>query len=746
LKNLQKKRHVILQTNEKTTSEIEKLRNTQESAKESFYRDQSELELFQGRLSFLKNVVENQEGLLDGAKRILEIKPKGLLGILADQIDTDDKNRLAIETGLGESARYLVFQKTEDAFSALEQLRKRGGGKVAMVGLDQIKKNPQDMVRPSLPKKDTIVGWADNLVTCKSTLRPAIQTLLGDILIVKNLSAAKDLLPLLDERVLRVVTLSGELVTGWGVLQIGSSEGEEVGLVGRQKRIKELENQIQQLKEKINSSENRIEELKERFIELNGENEKIQSQLLIATQELEYAVKERDKANFELESAENGLQSNIEERQRLLSEIEKGKVSLEDLRPKMEALTENREHLEKVTGQIQADVERLEEEERGMEEDVHRHNLSVVRLNGEARNLDLEIQRSEGLIKEIQETIQHRVEEIKKTEETITVLKQETENNEKLLIHDYKEKEDREKQQDAQERTYQDLKEEMDVRDKEVRQVRRDREQASEQIHQIEMKISDLEHQAGSLKNRIWESYEVHLDKAPIQEEMDLEEAEMQIADLKRRMKGLGAVNLMALEEYEQESERLTFLQQQRDDLLSAKETLKETILKINKTARKRFEDVFGEVRKNFKETFTQFFQGGEADLRISEDEDPLEAQVEIVARPAGKHFRDLSLLSGGERALTAISLLFALYLVKPSPFCILDEIDAPLDDANVRRFTRVLKEFSEKTQFIIVTHNKMTMRAANTLYGVTMEEEGVSRIVSVKFEEKEMEKALSQN
>jgi chromosome segregation protein len=424
-----------------------------------------------------------------------------------------------------------------------------------------------------------------------------------------------------------------------------------------------------------------------------------------------------------------------------LEAIERVKENLENLRPQMETLLEKREQIELISSQIQREVDGLEKEESVKGEEVHRLNIAVVRLNGEASNLDYDIERSRGLIQDIKTTIEQRSQEIESSERGIENYEKETDQNEKALVEDFSEKEVLEKGLGEREEAFQAMQEELRVREKGVREVRKDRDEASEKIHNLEMEISELEHQAKSLKERLWESYETDLEKVPSQDEIDLEEAEAEIEELKRKMKGLGAVNLTALREYEQEKERADFLSQQRDDLLSAEETLKETIQKINKTAHQRFDEVFTQVRKNFQETFRRFFQGGEADLRLAEGEDPLEAQIEIVARPAGKHFRDLDLLSGGERALTAISLLFALYLVKPSPFCILDEIDAPLDDANVERFTRVLSEYSEKTQFIIVTHNKMTMQVAQTLYGVTMEEEGVSKIVSVKFEDEEEKK-----
>ena len=216
------------------------------------------------------------------------------------------------------------------------------------------------------------------------------------------------------------------------------------------------------------------------------------------------------------------------------------------------------------------------------------------------------------------------------------------------------------------------------------------------------------------------------------------------VVEIQERLRRMGPVNLAALEEYEVQKERYEFLAKQRDDLLEAEDTLKRTIQKIDRTARARFLETYGKIRENFRITYAKFFEGGEADLFMATDEDPLEAAIQITARPRGKRLQNISLLSGGERALTAIALLFAIYLVKPSPYCILDEVDAPLDDANVNRFVRVIREFSKDTQFLIVTHNKGTMEAADSLHGVTMEEPGVSKLVSVRLGEQENESKTS--
>ena len=206
-------------------------------------------------------------------------------------------------------------------------------------------------------------------------------------------------------------------------------------------------------------------------------------------------------------------------------------------------------------------------------------------------------------------------------------------------------------------------------------------------------------------------------------------------SSLRNKITALGEVNSLAIEEYEKEKERLDFLSKQYDDLIKSEKLLNDTIKSINQTAKDQFQEVFDKVRKNFQIVFNQFFQRGEADIILHEDDDPLEGKIEIKVRPKGKALQTLTLMSGGEKTLTAISLLFAIYLVKPSPFCILDEVDAPLDDINISRFTSALRNFTNRTQFIVITHNKRTMEAADYMYGVTQEEEGLSKLVSVKFD-----------
>jgi chromosome segregation protein len=263
--------------------------------------------------------------------------------------------------------------------------------------------------------------------------------------------------------------------------------------------------------------------------------------------------------------------------------------------------------------------------------------------------------------------------------------------------------------------------------------------------HELEIKLSELMMKSENLVVRAREEYGflLELKEYADAQEFDIDAVREEGRALKEKIASLGPVNFAAFDEFKSESERLEFITTQRRDLVDAEETLLSTIDEINTTAQRTFGETFNKIRENFIATFKSLFdEGDECDLRLEDGVDPLEARIEIIAKPRGKRPTSIDLLSGGEKTLTAIALLFAIYLVKPSPFCILDEVDAPLDDSNIDRFSRILRKFSDNTQFIVVTHNKRTMEAANAMYGVTMEEEGVSKLVSVRFNEN----AIAQN
>ncbi|MGI9626391.1 MAG: chromosome segregation protein SMC, partial [Longimicrobiales bacterium] len=272
-----------------------------------------------------------------------------------------------------------------------------------------------------------------------------------------------------------------------------------------------------------------------------------------------------------------------------------------------------------------------------------------------------------------------------------------------------------------------------------VRDIRAAERQAVDRRHQLELERQDVENQVARIRERLEDEWgrplEMLVAEAPAIEG-DKDELRAELQDIVRGLDRLGPVNMLAVEEHAEESERLGFLTEQRDDLVAARDDLRSAIRQINQTATELFNNSFEAIRGHFRETFERLFQGGQADLWLADPENPLESPVEIHASPAGKKTQRIDLLSGGERALTALSLLFGIYLVKPSPFCVLDEVDAPLDESNIGRFIRLLQSFKDQTQFVVITHNPRTIEAADWIYGVTMEEPGVSSIVGVRLEE----------
>jgi chromosome segregation protein len=272
-----------------------------------------------------------------------------------------------------------------------------------------------------------------------------------------------------------------------------------------------------------------------------------------------------------------------------------------------------------------------------------------------------------------------------------------------------------------------------------ARQLRSAERAAVDDRHQLELERQEVSSRIGLIQERLEGEWGRPLDRLladaePV--EGTPEELQAELEDIVRKLEKIGLVNMLAVEEHEEENTRLGFLSEQRDDLVAARDDLKAAIRKINETAIELFEGTFEKIRENFRKTFTRLFEGGEADIWLTDPGDPLESPIEIHASPKGKKTQRIDLLSGGERALTALSLLFGIYLVKPSPFCVLDEVDAPLDESNIGRFIRLLQEFKDQTQFVLITHNPRSIEAADWIYGVTMEEPGVSTIVGVQLHE----------
>jgi chromosome segregation protein len=531
------------------------------------------------------------------------------------------------------------------------------------------------------------------------------------------------------------VTLSGTyFCRGKGIYYAGRSSGE-ASLLGRVERMEEMGSSISQLEEDVSGYSSRCHESrKERERILQGIGA-LEPRLATASEELnekretlkklehDHIMKrEKSAALFEALSELEGTRSET------IAKLEETKLTLElqaESGDGMEAM-----QLEQELASLQKQRDSLEEELTEKRVDLASRKGSLERKREEIRGLD-------EMEKQFGDILTARTEEKTSSRDEIARLTVQIE-EERSKVKELLEGES-ECQKDLDE-TNTALEERRSIvagLEKELKQRQMEREEFMAKQNELRVKLSSIDTRMNDLVDRGREINKEDLSCYLRGEEIPFTEEEqaygLEILERERRsLESIGPVNLAAVEEHEEKKKRLEFLVSQKEDLLKAKEELNEAIRKINKRARKQFSETFEIVRRYFSEIFEVLFEGGEADLSLSGDGDPLEADVVITARPKGKRLQDISLLSGGERALTALSLLFALYKAKPSPFCIFDEVDAPLDDANIMRFIKMLEKFQDETQFIIITHNKRTMEVADSLFGITMEEKGVSRVVSV--------------
>ncbi|MCW8849136.1 MAG: chromosome segregation protein SMC, partial [Melioribacteraceae bacterium] len=517
----------------------------------------------------------------------------------------------------------------------------------------------------------------------------------------------------------------------------GSSAKLEDSLFGRRKLLDNLKNDypklelnLQKLRELIEEKENEAGKINLKVISDQGkillnEINNIEKQI----SQLEY---EKEKSGKDIEKIQNEIQDNVTEL----------KITEENISSYFSSLNEKNQLLDNSKNDLNIFENTLQDEEDRFNDLQNEHN----KLSVELERIKGEVQNKNNMLTKSVETKVSLVSSIERLTNEISNAKDEIESI-KLIIEDGQADHDEllgEKNIIAEQLTETEnkliaKKNESSEFEHKLNSIRNERQNISDKIHEIKVNQREISIRFENLVNHIKEEYNIELEFKEFEdiEEFDFKSNNSEVHKLRENIKNLGPINLLAYSEYEEENERLLFLQQQREDLIESEKDLIKTIKEINESAQTVFMKTFEDITNNFKKIFqTLFNPGDEADLILEEGVDPLEAKIEIVAKPKGKRPTGIELLSGGEKTLTATALLFAIYLVKPSPFCIMDEVDAPLDDASVDRFTRLLKEFSAKTQFIIVTHNKRTMEAAENMYGVTIQEEGISKLVGVQFNE----------
>jgi chromosome segregation protein len=705
-----------------------------EVLRERDYEFRSLLERKQAKMDFLKGLIESFDGYSEGARFLVTSDDwKSLVQTTIGEAATvDPRYRVAIEAALGETSGYVIVESTEHAYAAIDFLKKNQKGKATFICLDRL---PRLMVHRPMYDDPGVIGWAGSLVHTDDRYRELYRVLLDETLVVADVGVARTMM----EKVkgIRCVTVDGEIVTDEGVLRGGSIRQDEGGHIGQRSQLEELGEEIRALERQ---RARLLEEIERENDEMNRIDVKhLLEEARSVEQEMTNAEIRIAQLEFEKKRAAETIERNEVEAQRLKEEIEGLIGDLEKLVPAIEELERKRADAERQSGEAASEVETMEALWNEYSRIANEANVHVLSLKGEERSIQQEIDHAASTIKTLASTFEQRSSDIlaakqeignltsamKETEEALEAARGE------LTILAEKKKEI-EKEFAGKRGQVHDI--ELKLKDERLKH-----EGSLKAAHDLEFKIQELTMRAENLKTRAKEEFELDLQLQSFDdnETFDFHAAREQVRTLKEKIRTLGPVNFAAFDEYKSEKERLDFVNAQRKDLVDSEQTLLTTIEEINTTAQHQFLETFGKIRDNFITTFKGLFdEGDECDLKLEEGVDPLEARIEIIAKPRGKRPTSIDLLSGGEKTLTAIALLFAIYLVKPSPFCILDEVDAPLDDTNIDRFTRILRRFSDNTQFIVVTHNKRTMEAANALYGVTMEEEGVSKLVSVRFNE----------
>lgn len=727
-------------------NEKENLEKELTALKDKELEEKTLLANLENKIEFLQSLITNLEGVSKGAKTLMESegwtdKEKTLF---ADVGSTEEKYRFALEASLKSVLNNLLLENMEDLNKAVSYLKKNDLGKASFYLLQDNKSGGlfsklsglrKNTKRKKLEKHKAFLGWAYSMVQTKNKWKPYFNKILSNTALTGDLESAIKLAKSFPE--FNYATLNGDLVQNNGIIEAGSLPKLDDTLFGRKQLLEELKLEYPKLKENLGRLRTEIEEHEDLIagIDLN----KISDQGRILLNEITGIEKQISQLEYENSKASEDIELMQKQLQELAVATNKLDDELVKLDEEIELDRKLRNDEEEILSSLEAEVKETETEFNRATYNYNQGKLELERLKGKLQNTKNTIYRSEQALVKIQETIAKRTVDIDKTKEEMESLK--------IIIEDYQFSFDELKE--IQEKLLNEQKE-IDVRlsgvkeeaskfEKLLNSLRNERQQMSDSLHEVDLKMNQIDLKIENLLENIRESYTIELELKEFedQDDFNFEREHQEVVSLKNKIKQLGPINLLAYAEFEEENERLQFFTKQRTDLIEAEKDLIKTIQEINSTAQTLFMDTFDAIRQNFIKIFRGLFNpGDEADLVIQEGVDPLEAKIEISAKPKGKRPTSIELLSGGEKTLTATALLFAIYLVKPSPFCILDEVDAPLDDANVDRYTKLIKEFSYNTQFIMVTHNKRTMEASENMYGVTMQEEGISKLVGVQFNE----------
>ena len=709
-------------------------RRTERSALEETLRQD------RSRYLSLKELQENYEGYEKGVRSILlrkkeeQEKWKGILGAVADILEPDPRYEIPLEAVLGQRLQYLIVEGEKEGMEALAFLKSESLGRGSFIPVLPLGEAQRVGMENRIPGKGEKPVPLSRFVKVKEGFDRIAKFLIGDVAVVEGLEEARHWMKN-GGSFGAVVTMEGDIFESSGVIS-GGSRDQGLGLLERRREIRDLEQRVKEAEEecrKAYDEEERLEkEIGERGIQLEGRKREIQEK------EIELLHQERDLEGLKKEISQ--FQQRMEVIQFEQKQLEEENQDIEKEKREVSIQTEREESEKKEREeQVQSWKKKAEEVGEGGEElggKITDKKVSLASLEEKQKGLEGQIQSLSETQRTLKEQVLKKVEGIRECRGEASSLREKIEHWEKGLEDGLKEHRLKEETLSTQKEKVETLLNEWKEVEASSKYLHRELEEVRQKIHEEEILASEVQLRLSHLQESMKERYGATLSTSvgASLEELPREEMSKRLAELKIALEGFGEVNLMAIEEYQELKQRHDFLSEQQADLHQALDSLKKAILRINRTTTKRFLETFHLVNEKFKEVFLRLFRGGQASLILLDEQDPSTSGIDILAQPPGKKLQNIDLLSGGEKALVATALLFGIFMIKPTPFCLLDEVDAPLDDANINRFIELVKEFSETSQFIVITHNKNTMEAARTIYGITMETPGVSKVVSVRL------------
>jgi chromosome segregation protein len=740
--------------------ELKAVSQTQENS----LREQAQL---RSRLDVLEQLEAGHEGFSVGALAALK-QSEHVLGSLADRLRVPDQFVTAIEAALGQNLQLVLTEQTDTAEQILASLSagRKGKASVAALSLSRDGVNDIPVFDASLELNGEPIE-AMRVVGGDDSIRPLLARLLGSTCVVRDLSAATAAWKICNGAN-HFVTITGEFLSAQGVYT-GGSASDNTGrapqsILGRKNQIEELKAKLGVVHEQVEESSRQRGSLQSEQTELQASLQQAQTDLraqevAIATHEGEFRAlndshrllgQKIETVVYEIQSLASQEQEGFQKREALAARISELETREQERTAAVDELTKTLESLrlqrDEATGTLTESKVAFAAEEQLLGS-LRQQRVAVEQRLREQAHLIAQRKGEMTAFISRKETAETEIEQSRGEIERVEHLRSQVNTQAAGLLGQKQEQES-----------------DINSREENLRDQRRSLSTFSEQRSTLDVEVAQKQMGLQNLRERIQQKYHINLDdvrsetiKITYADEgqprveiaspdevaaaglgTDWVVVRSQVEGLQKRIDDMGPVNLVAIEEYEETEQRFTFLSQQHADLVTAKTELTEVLSRINVQTREMFVTTFNQIRDNFRNMFTEIFGGGKADLILVDENDVLECGIDIVARPPGKQLQGISLLSGGEQTMTAVALLFSIYQVKPSPFCVLDELDAPLDESNINRFVRVLQRFIEQSQFVIITHNKRTIGMADVLYGVTMEEHGISKIVSVKFHKKD--------